>query len=246
MSLAPRTWAAVPAAVAGRLGLFKVAASPPPLPDLWGWKAAVDSAYWGGPTPLANLIVGTALGAAGGHLAGVAADAVSPEDPRSEPGSRRRFLRNLGGVLGAVPGAYTAYDNYRMGVGLDAAWPPPAPVVPLAAGLGGPAAAAFVEPQFAHPKAAAWVAADPTLTAPHKALVGGWLAAAAALAGRDELSALDLSRPGGATKAASVAAAKTAAALFALPDDDRRALQSAGWWGGVLRAVVPSVYDLDG
>jgi hypothetical protein len=121
----PTRWADVPAAVRAALAdltAARKAAGELPvlsqLADAAGWRAGPINAFWGGPRPLANMLVGSALGGLGGYGVGRIAEKFLPPE-YFEPGAIRRRAALLGAGLGGVPGLYQWYDNYSQNKGQD-------------------------------------------------------------------------------------------------------------------------------
>ncbi len=75
-------------------------------------KPNMMNKLWGGPNPLASTIAGGLLGAGLGYGGGWLAEQLLPED-KFERGKLRRTSAIMGGLAGAVPGAWWGLDNMR-------------------------------------------------------------------------------------------------------------------------------------
>lgn len=258
MNAPPVTWADVVPAVAAALETTRVKLAADGLPvlsqaaDAIGWRAGPVNAFYGGPRPLTNTLVGAGLGAILGYGGGLAAEQLFPEGT-FEPGTPRRRFALAGGLLGAAPGLYQGYDNLRTGHGLLDPWPPlpqaPDPTPGAAAIAGGPAFAKpaadndfLFAPAIPRERFQAAVFADPN-TPPHlQAATAGLVEAASRVSGRPVVTPWDVARialGAGTGLASGYLVGKTLGLLAGLSPDRQRELQQTGAWAGALKAVVP-------
>lgn len=94
-----------------------------PPADVLGLRAGPMNAHWGGPRPVSTALAGGAIGAGAGYGAGWLAESMLPEHLQRR--RLRKTLAVLGGITGAMPGAYQAYDNATQGKSVLDSWPPP-------------------------------------------------------------------------------------------------------------------------
>lgn len=253
MTTAPKTWDEVPAAVRRALERpFRKRADGLPgvetAADVLGWRAGPLNAMWGGPRPVTNLLVGSALGALGGWGAGRLAEEFLPERYFS-PGAVRRRAALLGAAVGAAPAAWQAFDNVRT-TGDPAAvldrWP--VPLDKAAADAGWRKAADVFDPVIPRDPFVASVMADPYTPARLRAATAGLVEAAAAVRGGSDLvSPWDVARiavGAGSGLVSGVVAGKALGLLAGLTPGGQEKLQQAGLWAGVLKAVVPQALGL--
>lgn len=88
-----------------------------PIAQAGGWKEGFPANFMGGPSPFSAMVASGALGAGAGYGTGWLAEQLLPER-YVQPGKLRRNLAMAGGMLGAVPGFWTATDNLRHGAGM--------------------------------------------------------------------------------------------------------------------------------
>lgn len=248
MVTAPRKWSDVAPSVRAGLvaGLRKRAddkpSAPPAVPgvadaaDVLGWRAGPINAYWGGPRPVTNLLIGSALGALGGYGVGRLAETVLPER-YFRRGSARRRGALLGGLLGAAPAAWQAFDNVRQTGDVGAVadpWPTKA-------------AADLFDPVIHTGRFSDAVFADPNTPLQLRAATSGLVEAGAAVGGSDLVSPWSIARVAvgaGAGLVSGVIAGKALGLLAGLTPEAQQRIQQAGLWAGVLKSVVPPALGL--
>lgn len=258
---APTRWSEVPGAVRAALaaGFVKAADGFPvlsQLADVAGWRHGDLNAHWGGPRPVANLLVGAALGSLGGYGAGRLADALLP-DRYFTPGAAARRGAIMGAVLGAVPGAYQGMSNLANGGTPFDAWPvvPPDPRAALTAVVGGLAektaldkqSAGLFEPAIERDEFNRAVMDDPFTPMRLRAATAGMVEAASATRGSDWVSPWDVAKiafGAGGGLVSGVIAGKALGALAGLTPEGQAGLQRLGLWGGIISAVVPKALGL--
>lgn len=260
---APTRWDEVPGAVRAALarGLTKSAEGLPvisQLADVLGWRDGELNAHWGGPRPLTNLLVGSALGSLGGYGVGKAVDAVLP-DRFFAPGAASRRGAVLGAVLGGLPGAYQAHSNLRDGGGLLDRWPyMTATPQDAQAAAAGPAAvfgglakqsAGLFDPVIERDEFARMVMNDPFAPPQLRAATAGLVEAAGAVRGGDWVSPWDVAKiavGAGGGLVSGVIAGKALGALAGLTPEGMQGVQRIGLAAGILNAVVPRALGLRG
>lgn len=200
------------------------------------------NAPFGGPTPLATSVTGSALGAGLGYLGGRIAENLLPGHLQGK--RLRRTLALAGGALGAAPGLYLA----RLGAEADGTDYGRALVSPgvlstekkADAGLFGPSIRVdmfnrlVLEDPFA----------PPAVRAAATALVG---AADQASGGGGIISVSDLARVAigaGAGYLQAYAGAKLLGGLVGLSPPAQRALQQTGFVAGALTSAVPQLLGM--
>lgn len=242
----PKSWTEVPAAVRAALAdpFEKRADDGVPvlkhLADVMGWRAGELNANWGGPRPLTNLLIGSALGSLGGYGIGRLAENVLPERYFQPGGLRKRGLI-LGGLAGAAPAVWQGYDNYRQTGRLGSVaepWP------------------------REHTKVAAFEMFDPVIDRNRfnqqvmgfddtplrvRAATTGIVEAASAVSGSDLVSPWDVAKiavGAGAGLVSGMVAGKALGFLAGLTDHARDKIQQVGMWTGILNSVVPKALGL--
>lgn len=210
-----------------------------PAADVLGWRAGDLNAHWGGPRPLSNLLVGSALGALGGYGLGRVAEEVLPARYFA-PGGVRKRTALLGGLLGAAVPTWQAFDNVRQTGDLSSVvdrWPAEKP-----------AAADLFEPMIRRDRFVAAVLGDPYTPPPLAAATAGLVEAASVVGGGSGLvSPWDVSRiavGAGAGLVSGVVAGKVLGLLAGLSPQAQHEVQQAGLWAGALRQVVPPALGL--
>lgn len=248
----PRTWAEVPAAVrAGLARPFAKRADGTPglahLADVMGWRAGGGplSDWRGGPRPLANTLIGAGLGALGGYGVGRLGEFLLPERYFT-PGAARKRLAILGGALGAVPGAWQAYDNHRQSGGelssLLAPWPYPEKEA-------GEKFSGLYDPNIPRDPFVQMVMGDQNTPFPLRAMTAGLVEAASAVRGTDLVSPMDIARVAvgaGSGLVSGVIAGKALGIIAGLTPQGQQKLQDAGMLFGVLKNTVPQALGWNG
>jgi len=248
----PKYWDDVPNAVRTALErpFYKQADGLPGLTtaaDVLGWRAGDVNAHWGGPRPVTNLIVGSALGSLGGYGIGRLAEEFLPQQ-YFEPGGMRKRMAILGGALGAAPAAYQAYDNIRntqrAGSVFDQ-WPAK---LSIDSGTWGRSNNELFEAYIPRDQFVAALMADPNTPKPLRAASAGLVEAAGAIGSNNGwVSPWDVARVAvgaGAGLASGVIAGKTLGVLAGLSPTAQRQIQSTGLWAGVVKSVVPTALGL--
>lgn len=248
----PRTWADVPGAVRAALErpFVKDAEGMPVLreaADVLGWRAdGPVNSVWGGPRPLTNLLIGSALGSLGGYGVGRLAEAVLPESYFT-PGAVRRRGAIIGGLLGAAPAAWQTFDNLR-----NSDWDPASVVQrwPLTPAVTKQSAAGdLFDPVIDRDRFNAAVMADPTTPFRVRAATAGLIEAASAVRGPvgGLVSPWDVAKiavGAGAGLVSGIIAGKTLGLLAGLSPEGQNKVQQMGLWAGALNSVVPSALGL--
>jgi hypothetical protein len=242
----PTTWAEVPAYVAEVLarpltkkaegegtdsGLPVVA----PAAEVLGWRVGPLNAWRGGPRPLANLLVGSALGSLGGYGLGRLAEEILPER-YFKPGGIHRRTALLGALAGAAPAAWQAYDNVRQTGDLGSVadtWPQEAKA----------AADELFAPTISTVRFVNQVMGDPNTPPPLQAATAGLVVAADAVGGnRGWVSPWDVGRVAvgaGAGLVSGAVAGRVLGLLAGLSPQAQTDVARAGLWAGALKQVVP-------
>lgn len=213
------------------------------LADVMGWRAGPVNAHWGGPTPLANLLIGAGLGGLGGYGVGRLAEHVLP-DRYFDKGVLRRRTAQLGAVLGAAPAVWQGYDNFRQTgapEALAAPWPQAAP------GEASKVASDLFSQSINRDRFTAAVMADDSTPLPLRAATAGLVEAAAVTAGSSVVTPWDVARVAagaGTGLVSGMLAGKALGFLAGLNEAGQSALQRAGVWSGVINTVVPRALGL--
>lgn len=200
---------------------------------------------FGGPTPLAAILSGGALGAAAGYGTGWALEQLVGRRVL-EKGKLRKMLALAGGGLGAAPGlwgwgvsAREQPDVSTMGA-LVSNWP----YVDDAMRKG--SALVDASPSIPRNRFGQLVMADQDTPLPIRSAVTGLLAAASQVGGGSAwVSPSDVARVAvgmGSGYASGLIVGKTLGALAGLSADAQASLRRAGTWAGVLTAVVPMAF----
>lgn len=202
------------------------------LADATGWKAGPINAMWGGPRPVANTLVGAGLGAILGYGGGAALEKIMPNTFEKRGPAKR--LAVIGGMLGALPGAYHAYDNATQDKGVLDPW----------VGTQKAAAAPFDQfaPMINRDAFQNAIFSDPNTPPNIQAGAAGLVETASALRGGVLISPWDVTRiaiGGGSGIASGYLVGRAFGALAGLNRERQQQLQQAGMWAGVLKAVVP-------
>jgi hypothetical protein len=247
----PKTWEEVPSAVWQILEepFTKKADGLPivsPMADVLGWRAGEANAHWGGPRPLTNLIVGSALGSLGGYGVGRLAEQFLPEKYFDPKAVRRRAML-VGGAMGAAPALWQAYDNNQSGSeGLEAftdSWP--RPMEKPSADMWGREGEDMFEPVIHRDNFNAAVWADPYTHPRYQAATAGIVdAASITRGGSDFVSPWDIARiavGAGVGYASGVVAGKALGYLAGLSAEGQEKAQQIGLWSGIIKSVVPII-----
>jgi hypothetical protein len=251
--VAPTTWDGVPAAVRTALAdpFVKRSDGTPEfgpdgvpvlkhLADVLGWRAGDMNAFWGGPRPVSNLIIGAGLGSLGGYGLGRLAETVLP--PKYfEPGAMRRRGALAGAVMGSLPAVWQGFDNVRLS--------------------GDPTAVLSRWPQETTEKVAVDLFApvidrdafnrqvmefDQT-PMPIRAATAGLVEAASAVGGSSLVTPWDVAKVAvgaGSGLVSGVVAGKALGFLAGLTPVGQEGVQKLGLWSGILSAVVPRALGL--
>lgn len=232
------------------------------------------NAYYGGPTPLAAMLAGGLLGAAGGYGAGALAEHFVPER-YLQRGRLRKLLGLTGGALGAAPGALLGQvgmtANEEAGKSPWKAWFEPNvlfgreaedPVFKQAEEDLEEVLGQKVDPAFAKRADDTGAFFAPGIPVDHfnqvvwqdsntpqgvRAATAGLVETASALAGGARLvSPYDVFRVAASMGSGLLAAypAKVLGALAGLTPEAQLGLQRVGLWAGLLKNVVPLAYGL--
>jgi len=254
MTTSVRRWADVPWAVheaASSLIKASVDADPsgytgvPGLThaaDIMGWRAGPINAYWGGPRPITNTLIGAALGAGLGLAGGAVADELAPDDVLEPSALKKRFAL-LGAALGGAPGIMQAYQNIQAGT------TPFHTVDHIAKDLEfrEKKAVDLFSPDIPANRFAGQLMADDQTPMHLRATAAGMIQAASASTGSSWVSPWDVARIAfatGAGAASGILVGKTLGALAGLTPSAQKSLQSTGWWAGLLKATVPRALSL--
>lgn len=253
--LVVKDWVDVPVVVSTVLNHFKQAGLTPPqhgehlsseglaslpgltqLSDVMGWTAGPINAHWGGPRPLANILIGAGLGSLAGRGASYITNAIAPEGVLDKERHRKK-MTILGGVLGALPGAYQGYDNIRTGNQLWDSWPHK-----TASDEYYKEAMNNFDPLINRNHFNNSVLNDP-FTPPHiRAATAGVVSAASSVRGSNLVSPWDVARiaiSAGSGSMSGLILGRTLGVLAGLSSEQQKNLQNVGWWAGVLKSVVP-------
>lgn len=197
----------------------------------------------GGPTPLAAILSGGALGAAAGYGTGWAVEKLLGHE-NLRKGRLRKMLALAGGGLGAAPGAWwwaTAARERPEGDTMGALvsnWPY-GPEAKEGAAVDGSAS-------IPYNRFGQLVMADADTPLPIRSATTGLLAAAAQAGGGSAwVSPRDVARVAvgmGSGYASGLVVGKTLGALAGLTPAAQDTLRQAGTWAGVLTAVVPMAF----
>ena len=196
----------------------------------------------GGPTPLAAMLSGGALGALAGYGGGYLAERLVGKGVLDR-GRLRKMLALLGGAAGAAPGAWwwsaSARENPHLSTGeaLVDTWPYEK-------------ASAFAfgadQPVIPRNQFGQLVWADEQTPLPIRSATTGLLAAAGQVGGGSPwVSPADVARVAlgmGSGYASGMLVGKTLGALAGLTPDAQSAIRRSGTWAGVLTAVVPMAF----
>lgn len=254
MYITPTIWEEVPGEVRRRLerpfrkqadGLAGLETAA----DTLGWRSGPINAMWGGPRPVTNLLVGSALGSLGGWGVGRLAQEILPHSYFDPERVRRRAML-MGAALGAGPALWQAYDNLRTSGGDPASflesWPQPVKAaaqdawVKEADDLFAP-----VIPRDAFNQA---VWNDFNTPRPLQAATAGLVEAASLTrGGSDYVSPFDIARiavGAGAGLVSGVIAGRALGLLAGLTPEGQQKIQQLGLWAGTLKAVVPQALGL--
>lgn len=251
----PTHWVDVPTAVRAALGdpFVKRADGEPQvgpdgvpvvkhLADVLGYRAGGVNAFWGGPRPVSNLIIGSGLGALGGYGLGRLAEQFLPAR-YFEPGAMRRRGAVLGAVAGAVPAAWQGYDNIRQSGGDTAAvfdrWPKEASEK---------VAIDLFEPVIHRDEFNRQVMAFDGTPMPVRAATAGLVEAASSVGGSNYVSPWDVAKiavGAGAGLISGVIAGKALGFLAGLTPEGQQGVQNIGLWTGLLTSVVPRALGLN-
>lgn len=199
---------------------------------------------FGGPTPMATTLTGSALGAGVGYLGGAALEKIIPSSVL-EPGKLRKRLATIGGVLGAGPGLYLG----RLGAHADDKGILESMVTPgvLSGEKQADAGGMWLDrvPVDAFNRL---VMSDPFTPAPVQVGTAALIAAAdRSRGGSGIVTPMDLARiavGAGAGYLQAYAGAKVLGQLAGLSQPAQRALQQTGFFAGALKSVVPRMFGL--
>lgn len=254
MTVNVRRWADVPWAVhSAATSLIKASQDADPsgytgvpglthTADIMGWRAGPINAYWGGPRPVTNTLIGAALGAGLGFAGGAVADALAPDDVLEPSALKKRFAL-LGAALGGAPGLIQAYQNLR------ANKTPFDTVDHIAEDLKfrEKQSVDLFSPLIPANRFAAQLMADDFTPAHLKSTAAGMIQAASASTGSSWVSPWDVARIAfatGAGAASGILVGKTLGALAGLSPQAQKSLQTTGWWSGLIKATVPRALSL--
>jgi len=245
----PRTWEEVPWAVRRALEQpFRKRANGIPgietAADVLGWRAGDLNSHWGGPRPVTNLLIGSALGAAGGWGLGRLAEQFLPERYFDKDAVRRRAML-LGAAAGALPPAWQATHNIRATGDLSSVfdqWPPQTKAGADAWNRGGQD---LFDPIIHRDQFNQAVWADPFTPPRLQAATSGLVEGASAIrGGSDYVSPFDVARiamGAGAGLVSGVIAGKALGMLAGLTPEAQRKIQDVGLWSGTIKSVIPQV-----
>lgn len=241
----PTEWRDVPAAVRAALeqpllkradGLSGVSQAA----DVLGWRAGDINAFWGGPRPVTNLIIGAALGSLGGYGAGRLAEEIVPAKYLNQKGLRRRGAI-VGGLLGAAPAVWQGYSNIRNTDDVSSVfdrWPTPVKEA---------AAEELFAPMIPRDQFVPAIFRDPFTPPQLQAATAGLVEAAGAVQGSPFVSPWSVARVAagaGAGLVSGVVAGKALGLLAGLSPEGQQAVQRTGMWAGLLKQVVPPALGL--
>lgn len=202
---------------------------------------------FGGPTPLATAVTGSALGAGLGYLGGAAAETLFPHALRGK--RLRKTLGLAGGVLGAIPGMYLGSLGARAdGTGYLEGLTSPGVLSgePKAASLND--AGGLYLPRVEVDAFNRLVLADPFAPPAVRAGAAALVTAAdRSTGGLGLISPADIARiaiGAGAGYVQAYAGAKVLGALAGLSPDAQRAMSQMGTVAGALNAVVPGLFGI--
>ncbi len=252
----PKTWAEVPVYVRAVLAspFAKAADDGDPsfgvpglsqAADVLGWRAGSLNAMWGGPRPLANLLIGSGVGAGGGYLAGHLASKILPKKYFDREAVRRRAML-LGAAVGSVVPAYQMYDAHKATGDLGSVlepYPPPPDRWKVAGAWTKDAIDMFAPVIPVDPFNRA-VMADQNTPWNMRAATAGLVEAADSVRGTGDRyispwNVAQIAVGAGAGLLSGVIAGKSLGLLAGLTPYAQERIQDLGLWSGVVQAVVP-------
>lgn len=241
-----------------------------PVAQAGGWHRGLPTNLLGGPSPFSAMVASGALGAGAGYGAGWLAEQLVPEE-YLRTGRLRKTLASLGGLAGAIPGFWTATDNWRHGASMfDNFGAEKAGAVALKslgdmldifaqpdsitrremykladaygnAGGSSVYAKAIEKDRF---NRALWN--DPFTPDYLKGMTSGVVEGADQVGGDTGLvSPMDIARLGvgmGSGLASGLIVGKTLGALAGISPEAQKGLQRAGVWAGIVKNVVPMIF----
>lgn len=258
----PRTWAEVPGAVRAALSdpFVKSAEGPTGdgsipgvkhLADVMGWRSGPINAFWGGPRPVTNLLIGAGLGSLGGYGLGRLAEAVLPER-YFKPKALRRRGALFGGILGALPAAWQTYDNVRQTGAASSVfdrWPAvKASADRMWTGEAVKEAAGLFEASIDRDRFNDHVMSFGDTPLQVRAATTGLVEAASAVGRSPFVTPWDVAKVAvgaGTGLVSGIVAGKALGFLAGLSPAGREGVQRIGLWTGILNSVVPRALGLD-
>ena len=250
----PRIWEDVPGAIRRALEqpFRKTAELMPGLEtasDVLGWRAGEINSNWGGPRPVTNLLIGSALGSLGGWGVGRLAEQILPERYFDKEALRRRAMI-AGAALGGLPAAWQASQNIRETgdpMSVFDKWPAPA-ASKEAAEVWRNGGQDLFEPTIHRDTFNQSVWSDPFTPPRIQGATTGMVEAASAIrGGSDYVSPFDVARiafGAGTGLVSGVIAGKALGMLAGLTPEAQKKIQDIGLWSGVLKSVIPGALGL--
>lgn len=214
--------------------------------DVMGWRAGDLNAHWGGPRPVTNLLVGSALGSLGGWGLGRLAQEVLPERYFDKDKVKRRAML-MGAALGAAPAVWQGADNIRQTGELSSvldSWPQ----AKAGADAWRKGGHDLFQPVIHRDQFNAAVWNDPFTPPRLQGATAGMIESASAIrGGSDFVSPWDVARVAvgaGAGLVSGVIAGKALGLLAGLTPEGQKKIQDVGLWMGVIQSVVPRALGL--
>lgn len=241
--------------------------------DVWGLTEGPSNKWYGGPRPLASMLVGGLAGAGLGYLGGAFGEATTG---KFEKGRLRKVLAILGAMGGAAPGALWAANNVSnygaKGLLSDTdgnvqfKFSSVKELMPDIAekveaifskeAFAGAGSLPFSNPLLNEPikvddfANVVWSTNDPYSPFQLRAAASGLVQGASAMRGNSSIvSPADVASMAvgmGSGYLAGTLVGRTLGALAGLKPESQQALQQAGTWAGMLKTVVPMAFGNSG